>query len=142
MLAAMHWRTVLPNLLAERGFRTQAEIVQALEQETGIRLNQATVSRELAAIGAEKLGGIYRLAPAPELGVPVRSLQLTAAGCLAVVKTDPAFAGVLGQAIDAARLAGVFGSLAGDDTVFVALEGETAAVGLRRFLGVGANPRR
>ncbi|MBW1878280.1 MAG: arginine repressor [Deltaproteobacteria bacterium] len=134
----MHWRTVLPNLIADHRFQTQSEIVRALERETGLQLNQATISRELATIGAQKIGGVYRLAPAPDLGVPIRSFQLTAAGCLVVVKTEPAFANVIGQAIDGARLAGVFGTLAGDDTVFVALEGETAAMGLRRFLGLGS----
>jgi len=136
----MHWRTVLPHLLAHRELRTQARIVQALEEATGQRLNQATISRELAAIGAEKIDGIYRLPPAPDLGVPIRSYRVTAGGCLAVVKTEPAFAGVLGQAVDNGRLAGVLGVLAGGDTVFVALEGEAAAMGLRRFLGLGTDP--
>lgn len=142
MLAAMHWRDALPELLHERPFRTQAEIVRALEQVSEVRLNQATISRELTALGAEKVDGVYRLPPAPDLGAPVYGFQVTANGCLAVVKTEPAHANVIGRAVDAAELPGILGTIAGDDTVFVALRDENSLSGLRRILGLQEGAQR
>lgn len=142
MLRAMHWRAALPELLSSGSFRTQAQLVRALEQRTGQRVNQATISRELQAIGAYKDEGAYRLPPPAEIGAPVHRFQVTASGCLGVIQTDPAFANVLGQSIDDAQVPGVLGTIAGDDTVFVAMLGEAAAAGLRHFLGLTPEARR
>ncbi len=60
--------------------------------------------------------------------------MLTAGGCLAVLQTQPAFASVLAQRIDRGGLDGVLGTIAGDDTVFVALRGPDVESGLRRLL--------
>src|SRR5690606_20250274 len=105
MLLGMNdWRDLLPDLLHERDLPTQAAIVRALNEALGVTLNQATISRELNALGAVKVEGAYRLPPAPEVGAPIHSFVVTAGGCLVVVKSDPAYASVVGQAIDAARL--------------------------------------
>lgn len=132
----MHWREALPELVASGSYRTQGALVRALQEATGRRVNQATMSRELQTLGAEKVDGVYRLPLPPELGAPVHSFVVTGGGCLVVVKTDPAFANVIGSAIDNAALAGVVGTVAGDDTVFIATTGEASLPGLRRFLGV------
>jgi len=138
----MHWREALIELVHERSFRTQTEIVRVLAEVSGVQLNQATISRELTALGAEKVDGVYRLPPAPDLGAPVYRFMLTANGCLAVVKTDPAYANVIGQAVDAAGLPGVIGTIAGDDTVFIALRDEDGLPALRRILGLQAGATR
>ncbi len=143
MLRGMNdWRDILPELLCERDLSTQAAIVHALEEASGVTLNQATISRELTALGAVKLDGAYRLPPAPEVGAPIHSFVVTAGGCLVVVKSDPAYASVVGQAIDAARLPGVLGTIAGDDTVFVALRDEAHVAPLRRALGLRGDETR
>jgi len=136
----MDWRTRLRELLATGEFRTQSELVSALA-EFGIDVNQGTVSRELQAMGVSKVDGIYRLAPPPELPAPIHRIQLTAASCLAVVHTEPAFAAVLGSFIDDAAPEGMLGTIAGDDTVFVALTGREAAERLMRLLGVPRSRR-
>ena len=138
----MTWRNVLPELIASGSFRTQAELVHALERATGQRVNQATISRELQALGAYKDDGAYRLPSAPDLAAPVHRFLVTAHGCLGVITTDPAFANVLGQSIDDAEVPGVLGTIAGDDTVFVAMAGEAAAASLRHFLGLSPEARR
>ena len=132
-----HWRDTLPDLISSGSYRTQGEIAAALAAQTGVALNQATISR------AEKVDGAYRLPAPPDLGAPVHGLVATANGCLAVVKTDPAYASVFAQAIDGASLGGVLGTIAGDDTVFVALRDEAALPPLRRLLGLRSEePRR
>ena len=138
----MPWKEVLSMLLTEGAFRTQDALVRALQDKTGRELNQATVSRELHALGARKVGGIYRMPPPPRLPAPVHYLATTADDCMAVVRTDAAFASVLGQAIDDAAVPGVLGTVAGDDTVFVALTGSEAVVRLSRLLGRSPEDRR
>jgi transcriptional regulator of arginine metabolism len=62
--------------------------------------------------------------------------DIVEAGNLVVLKTPPGSANLVANAIDAARLEGVAGTIAGDDTIFVALVDGTMpgafAEGLRR----------
>ncbi len=125
----------LKALLERAELSTQAEIAAALSA-AGHPVNQATISRELHRLGVRKVEGIYRL-PQRQAVAPILHSAVTASGCLAVLHTEPAFASVLAQRIDRARLDGVLGTIAGDDTVFVALTGPDAASGLHALLGTG-----
>ncbi|MEY3012265.1 MAG: hypothetical protein RIT45_1000 [Pseudomonadota bacterium] len=116
----MSWRETLHNLLETEAHRTQGSLVRALARY-GHDVTQATVSRELTAIGAIKDSGVYRPAPPAELAAPVHGADLAYGGGLAIIHTDPAHASVLAQAIDEAGIDGVLGTIAGDNTVFVAL---------------------
>ena len=133
----MTWRSTIPTLLTAGEFRTQADLVSALADD-GHEVTQASVSRELASLGVRKVDGIYRLPPSPHVGAPIHMFTTTAKGCLAVVRTDPAFAMVVAQAVDAAALEGVLGTVAGDDTLFVATENSRASARVAEFLGVRA----
>ena len=53
---------------------------------------------------------------------------------MVVIRTPPASAHPVAPALDEAALAGVAGTIAGDDTVFVATPGERAARALARRL--------
>jgi transcriptional regulator of arginine metabolism len=122
-----HWRDQLRELVASGRFQTQQELVSVLAAR-GVVVNQSTVSRELHGLGAIKRGGFYAMPDElPAVPVPVHALHVTAGGCLLVLKTDPAFASVLGQSIDDAKFPGVLGTIAGDDTVFVATSGPRVA---------------
>lgn len=123
MIASMtthNWRDILPELVASGRFSTQKQIADELEVRGYTGMHQAAVSRELHRIGAIKEGGFYAMPPDDAVAIPVHRAAATAGGCLLVLKTDPAFASVLGQVVDEARLPGVLGTIAGDDTVFVA----------------------
>jgi transcriptional regulator of arginine metabolism len=133
----MTWRNTLRDLLTAGQYRTQAQLVTALARR-GATVDQSTVSRELRSLGVRKEAGIYRLPDAPTLGAPVHHLAVTANGCLAVIKTDPAFAAVVATALDDLRVDGVLGTVAGDDTVFVALGHPGAIVALSRLTGRAA----
>ena len=127
----MEWTLALRDLIASESFGTQAALVEAL----GVRghdVNQATVSRALRRLGAQKVGGSYRVVR--QVVAPVRAWSQTAGGCLLVLHTDAAFASILAQRIDRVRPAGVLGTIAGDDTVFVATTGPAALSGLLSFL--------
>lgn len=112
---------------------SQEELVARLSL-AGIAATQATVSRDLLEIGAVKLkreGSIrYVMPDQVEPGHAAAKLDrllaewvdaITPAGNLLVLKTPPGSANLVANALDAAGLDEVAGTLAGDDTIFVAL---------------------
>ena len=69
------------------------------------------------------------------------ALSVRPAGSLVVVKTPPATAHPVARALDEAELASVVGTIAGDDTVFVATPSDGAARALARRLGLALDRR-
>ena len=130
----MTWKDHLLELVTSGAYRTQGELVSALDDK-GFTVHQGSVSRELRSLGVTKVRGVY-VVPDSTLGAPVHDAQATAGGSLVVLRTDPAFAPVLGQAIDDAGLAGILGTIAGDDTVFVATTGADGALALAGLLEI------
>jgi transcriptional regulator of arginine metabolism len=122
------------DLVDQRPIRTQQELAAAL-REQGFRTTQATISRDVAELGLAKAGreGIQAYALPPRLVEAETSgedrlrklladlpVELREAGLLVVVKTLPGSAHAIAAALDRARWPEVAGSIAGDDTVFVA----------------------
>jgi transcriptional regulator of arginine metabolism len=122
------------DLVDQRPIRTQQELAAAL-RERGFRTTQATISRDVAELGLMKAGreGIQAYALPPRLVEAETSgedrlrklladlpVELREAGLLVVVKTLPGSAHAIAAALDRARWPEVAGSIAGDDTVFVA----------------------
>lgn len=107
---------------------SQEEFVARLA-DAGVAATQATVSRDLEALGAVKVRGGYALSSVADLSGDARLgrilgewvTEIIAAGPLLVLKTPPGSANLVANAIDLARLAEVAGTIAGDDTIFVAL---------------------
>lgn len=140
----------LVRILHDGHAARQQDIVRALRQ-AGHDVTQATVSRDLQELGATKIrsngGFVYRL---PE-DVPhsaggdlmMRNLHkvleefaigIHAAASLVIVQTAPGHASAVARAIDQAALEEVLGSIAGDDTIFVATNGnDTAAAVAERW---------
>ena len=120
------------RLVGERQLSTQAELAEAL-REAGVDVVQTTVSRDIAQLGLVKVRNregrlVYALPGADDLD---RLSELTAAlrrwalsvspsASLVVVTTPAGFASPLAEAIDRARLADVAGTIAGENTIFVA----------------------
>jgi len=123
---------LLRQLVAEHDLHSQAEVVAALD-ERGMRVHEATISRDLGDIGAVKIRGadsqlVYRLAADPGPSSARRQLTETLtrfvqsvdhSGNLVVLRTPPACANPVASAIDLAELDGVLATVAGDDTVLV-----------------------
>ncbi len=129
------WQETLLKLLARGSFRTQSELVRALS-DAGHEVTQSSISRELKSQGVDKVGGHYVLPMNRGLSdaIELHSARY-AAGQILVLKTHPAGAPLLAQAIDAARLPGVVGTIAGDDTVFLATDELLNRDAIRSFLG-------
>ena len=120
------------RLVKDQKLSTQTELAKAL-RKAGFGAVQTTVSRDVAELGLVKvrdeegrlvyaLPGAADLSRLGELVAALRrwTLSLTATGDLVVISTPPGTANALGRAIDAAGLADVAGTVAGDDTIFVA----------------------
>ena len=122
------------DLVEQRPIRTQQELAAAL-RERGFRTTQATISRDVAELGLIKAGrsGTQAYAIPPRLREAdtsgedrIRTLlrdmpvEIRDAGTMLVLRTLPGSAHPLAAALDRARWPEVVGSLAGDDTVFVA----------------------
>lgn len=122
------------DLLAQRPIRTQQELAAAL-RERGFRATQATISRDVTELGLIKVNreGVQsyavpaRLSEAESTGEErLRALlrdlpvEVREAGLLLVLRALPGSAHAIAAALDRARWSEVVGSIAGDDTVFVA----------------------
>ena len=70
-----------------------------------------------------------------DFGAPIFAIHATANDCLLVIKTRPAFASVLAHRIDISMIDGILGTIAGDDTVFVALSEGTSIEEIKQYLG-------
>ena len=136
--AARHAKIVA--ILAEQQVRSQAELAGALER-AGVRVTQATLSRDLDELGAVKLrspdGGLP-VYVVPEDGSPITArtaddepphrlarllgellVSAEASGNVVVLRTPPGASNFLASALDRARLPEVLGTVAGDDTILV-----------------------
>lgn len=115
---------------------SQLEIVAALEQ-LGHDVTQATVSRDLRELGATKVRFSDKVVYALPDDIPRGTggdlvarnldrnlaefaLEITQAANLVVVHTAPGHASAVARAIDIAASKEVVGTVAGDDTIFVA----------------------
>lgn len=136
-------REAVARLLRRGHVGTQEALLSALRRE-GFRATQATLSRDLARLGARRVlrpggGAVYELSEEAADGglAALRGLtrSVTANGWLVVVRTRPGSAPAVARAVDLARLEGVLGTLAGDDTIFVAPSRERGARALAARLG-------
>lgn len=112
--------TDLKLLLADERISDQSELLAALAAR-GHVLTQSTLSRRLKVLGYQKQGGRYTQTGVP--GFKLVSVTLVAPNLL-VLRTAPGFAGALAVRLDANPLPGQAGTIAGDDTVFVAVQME------------------
>jgi transcriptional regulator of arginine metabolism len=122
------------DLVDQRPIRTQQELAAAL-RERGFRATQATVSRDVAELGLAKgRRGAAKAYVLPQRLVEAESsgeerlrrlladlpVEVREAGLMLVLRTLPGSAHPIAAALDRARWAAVAGSIAGDDTVFIA----------------------
>ena len=140
-------RRDLMRLLRAGRARSQLEIVDAL-RAAGHNVTQTTVSRDLRAIGAIKSrsedGVRYVLSEDDRRAnrdfnqrtlrrtVAEFALEIRAASSLVVVLTAPGHAAIVARAVDFSGMPEVVGSVAGDDTIFVATPGPRHAAALAR----------
>lgn len=129
---------MITDWLRDQKVGSQEELV-ALLGDAGIAATQATVSRDLEELGAVKLrrdGAIrYALPASATPGQPATMLDrlladwvidIIDANGLVVLRTPPGSANLVANALDTAGIAGIAGTIAGDDTIFIALSEGTS----------------
>jgi transcriptional regulator of arginine metabolism len=119
----------LRRVLQQKGAGTQAEIRSELES-LGIEVNQSTISRGLRKLGAVKIfnpqgEASYKLpaeiqAPDIELAIGELVTGIFRNESLVVIRTSPGSASLLARQLDQWAPQKILGTIAGDDTIFVA----------------------
>ena len=148
-------RRLVRQLVSSGRVESQQEIVAMLEEQ-GLYVTQATVSRDLDAIGAVRVrrdggGHHYEIHDDPPgVGTGDREAlriiddfadSMVVSGNLLVIRTRPGAAHVVASAIDGARIDGVLGTVAGDDTLFVVADEDTGGRGIADALSTrGVQP--
>ncbi len=120
-------RSLILRLLKAHAVESHDQLQHLLSGE-GIDVNQATLSRDLRALGVVKApqpsgGARYRATPGPpDRSVALANLraflhEIVPAGNLLVIKTRVGCAQPVGLSLDQLGIEGLAGTLAGDDTV-------------------------
>ena len=128
---------IIKQIIQLEEIGSQEELARALEK-TGHRLTQSSLSRDLKLLkvvkGFAPSGkNIYMLPDNPkyqrvrehrDTGIALQNgfMTIRISGQLAVIKCRPGYASGLASDIDNANIPEVIGTIAGDDTIFLALE--------------------
>jgi transcriptional regulator of arginine metabolism len=126
-------RAAILRIIRESPVGKQDELVRLLKKQ-GIEATQSSVSRDLRELHVAKAGDRY-IVPANEVAMPTNRMALvaqfvleakTAGPSLTVVKTTTAAAQSVAEAIDTSGWPEVVGTIAGENTIFIATEDSRA----------------
>ena len=108
------------SLIRAKPIGTQEDL-RAMLERTGVSATQSSVSRDLEELGVVKHHGHYTL-PRTN-GTAARGLlSLDHAGdSLVIARTVPGLASAVAVEIDAAAIPDIVGTIAGEDTIFIAV---------------------
>ena len=132
----------LKMLISSMELSSQEEVLKVLEKE-GFKLTQATLSRDLKQLKVAKAASMngkyvyvlpnetmYRRVTTPRKATEMMQrsgyISVNISGQLAIVKTRPGYASALAYDIDNSDSPYILGSIAGDDTIFIALREGTS----------------
>ena len=133
-------QNVILEIIAEQDIETQHQLLKALEAR-GVKSTQATLSRDIKdmpLIKEQGPGGNYRYVASSKPETDDFDLRLKKifresvisydiAQNLLIIKTLPGLAPAACSAIDSMEIRGLVGSLAGDDTAFLAMRDNESA---------------
>jgi len=110
----------LLSLIQAKPFGTQAELRDSLER-AGVPATQSSLSRDMEELGIVKHRGHYTV-PRSNGAAARGLLTLDLAGDnLVVARTEPGLASAVAVSIDAASVEEIVGTIAGEDTIFIAV---------------------
>lgn len=113
----------LLELISAESISRQDELTTLLEKK-GFIVTQSSVSRDLDELGIVKINGIYALPQKNmQYGAAFGLNKLETAGeSLIVAKCDAGLASAVCVRIDNEEIADVVGTIAGEDTIFIAVK--------------------
>ena len=139
-------QTMILELIDQYDIDTQDELASMLKAR-GLKVTQATVSRDIKELRLIKVlsdDGVYKYATVDKAEADLKDrfinifahsvLSMSATGNLVVIKTIPGTASAAAEAIDSMRMEEVVGTIAGDNSIFIAVKDSVDTGGLiRRF---------
>ncbi len=134
-MSRAHRQSILLKILRQGPVRTQHAVVALLAEE-GISTTQATLSRDFLALGVIKtpagyqLPGIAARHPMPPVATAFFGdvvHQVDVGETIIVVRTATAHADAVALRVDELSDPDLLGTIAGDDTIFVATRSPKAA---------------
>ncbi len=120
---------MVADVIAQHTIRNQAEL-QELLQEQGVLATQSSVSRDLRDLGVRRVKGVYVIKPSRGGGwsfddvIELVELVTRSGFNLTVIQTVPNAARLVADALEEAGWDEVVGTVADDDTIFVATRTE------------------
>lgn len=119
-------QTTILKLITTKSVGRQDEIVEFLEKK-GFSVTQSSVSRDLDELGVIKVNGSYSMPSKPKSAISFGLLSVqTAGGNLIVVKCEAGMASAVCVRIDNTRIKEIVGTIAGEDTIFIAIKDKEA----------------
>ena len=150
MTARKQRHQAITELLDRNQIDSQEQLQSLLEAE-GVSIAQATLSRDLRALGVRKgekgyaISGLSRLEREQKRQLTgllkAHCRRVRSSGIMVVVTTETGMAGRVAHAIDGLGLPDVLGTVAGRDTVLIATVAPTQAGDLQRQLSRWAADR-
>ena len=136
-------QSVIMEIISERDIETQNQLMEALA-EKGLKSTQATLSRDIREMRLVKeMGprGNYRYVAAAkqdnsDLDIRLKKIfkesvvSYDIAQNIFVIKTLPGLASAACSALDGMNIDGLVGTIAGDDTAFLAMRDNNSAITL------------
>jgi transcriptional regulator of arginine metabolism len=128
-------RVALEAVLQEQDCCSQEELLLALAQR-GVRTTQPVLSRDLRALRAAKRDGVYTLLESERV-TPLENLRSLLRGTcpcgpnMVIVRCEAGAASAIARALESEGIEGMLGTVAGDDTVFAAVENADASERVR-----------
>ncbi len=125
------------RLVLENHIQNQADLRHKL-RALGFRASQPVLSRDLRLLRVAKEAGVYTIRE-PERVTPLSSLKSLLRSCdgareFLLLRCEPGAASAVARALESEEIAGLVGTVAGDDTVLVALSSRAGAQRVRRRL--------
>lgn len=119
------------EILKEESYGSQTDIVNALKEKGLTNISQSKVSRMLSKFGAVRTRNakqemVYCLPP--EMGMPTAKsplkqlvIDIVHNNVMIIIRTSPGAAQLIARLLDSlGKAEGVLGTIAGDDTIFIA----------------------
>jgi transcriptional regulator of arginine metabolism len=128
------------KLVATQSLSTQHDLITALKDHQ-IHATQSSISRDIRALGLVKKSGFYQ-SPFPYTSLQtlnaqyigyIKHLEIIGPHLL-IIKSQPATAQAIASTLDQLHWPEIAGTIAGDDTIFVATRSENGAKSVMRRL--------
>lgn len=130
----------LLRLVVQNEVPDQATLLDLLAAE-GVSITQGTLSRRLQKLSVQKRDGRYQRVVPVDHPLPSYTMHDSPPNMI-VLQTGPGFGMVLAVRVDRSNIQGVAGTIAGEDTLFVAIERGTTLEEMRARLEQVLGPAR